>query len=216
MGKIFCVEFQRYHLKFYTKYHTHTLEDAISIQHWNFKSSYIYLRARKRFGNTPCQPSIHTLPLTSLCWGCCNIRNPSKTHIELKPHEISPARNIHFNCPIVLRFAQCMAGSITTVLTLLPCSLQSVNTIEQMRNKSCNSWFYACHKSDIGELLGRQTVLLNGYAHPWLNFSKPDNSLILEAEAKYPRFCTPFSISFSGQNFGQNFTEICSWGSSWQ
>ena len=41
MGKIFCVEFQRYPLKFHTKYHTHTLKDMIFIQHWNFKSSYI-------------------------------------------------------------------------------------------------------------------------------------------------------------------------------
>ena len=39
MGKIFCVEFQRYPLKFYTKYLTHTLKDMIFIQLWNFKSS---------------------------------------------------------------------------------------------------------------------------------------------------------------------------------
>ena len=39
MGKIFCVEFQRYPLKFHTKYLTHTLRDTIFIQHWNFKSS---------------------------------------------------------------------------------------------------------------------------------------------------------------------------------
>ena len=39
MGEIFCVEFQRYPLKFHTKYLTHTLKDMISIQHWNFKSS---------------------------------------------------------------------------------------------------------------------------------------------------------------------------------
>ena len=39
MGKIFCVEFQRYPLKFHTKYLTHTLKDTIFIQHWNFKSS---------------------------------------------------------------------------------------------------------------------------------------------------------------------------------
>ena len=41
MGKIFCVEFQRYPLKFRTKYLTHTLKDVIFIQHWNFKSSYM-------------------------------------------------------------------------------------------------------------------------------------------------------------------------------
>ena len=39
MGKIFCVEFQRYPLKFHTKYLTHTLKDMIFIQHWHFKSS---------------------------------------------------------------------------------------------------------------------------------------------------------------------------------
>ena len=39
MGKIFCVEFQRYPLKFHTKYLTHTLKDMIFIRHWNFKSS---------------------------------------------------------------------------------------------------------------------------------------------------------------------------------
>ena len=39
MGKIFCVEFQRYPLKFHTKYRTHTLKDMIFMQFWNFKSS---------------------------------------------------------------------------------------------------------------------------------------------------------------------------------
>ena len=39
MGTIFCVEFQRYPLKFHTKYLTHTLKGTIFIQHWNFKSS---------------------------------------------------------------------------------------------------------------------------------------------------------------------------------
>ena len=33
MGKIFCVEFQRYPLKFHTKYLTHTLKDMTFIQH---------------------------------------------------------------------------------------------------------------------------------------------------------------------------------------
>ena len=41
MVKIFCVEFQREPLKFHTKYLTHTLKDAIFIQRWNFKSSWI-------------------------------------------------------------------------------------------------------------------------------------------------------------------------------
>ena len=39
MGKIFCVECQRYPLKFHTKDLTHTLIVVIFIQHRNFKSS---------------------------------------------------------------------------------------------------------------------------------------------------------------------------------
>ena len=39
MGEIFCVEFQRYPLKFHTKYLTCTLKVTIFIQHWNSKSS---------------------------------------------------------------------------------------------------------------------------------------------------------------------------------
>ena len=39
MGKIFCVEFQRYPLKFHTKYLTHTLKDVDFIHWWKFKSS---------------------------------------------------------------------------------------------------------------------------------------------------------------------------------
>ena len=39
MGNIFCVEFQRYPLKFHTKYLTHTLKDVHFIHGWKFKSS---------------------------------------------------------------------------------------------------------------------------------------------------------------------------------
>ena len=39
IGKIFCAESQRYHLKFQTKYPTHTFKDAHFIEHWKFKSS---------------------------------------------------------------------------------------------------------------------------------------------------------------------------------
>ena len=39
MGKIFCVEFQRYPLKFHSKYLTHTLKDVHFIHRWKFKSS---------------------------------------------------------------------------------------------------------------------------------------------------------------------------------
>ena len=42
MGKIFCGEFQRYPLKFHTKYFTHILKDTIFMQCWKFKSSQIY------------------------------------------------------------------------------------------------------------------------------------------------------------------------------
>ena len=38
-GKIFCVEFLRYPLKFHTKYLTHTLKDVYFIHRWKFKSS---------------------------------------------------------------------------------------------------------------------------------------------------------------------------------
>ena len=41
MGKIFCVEFQRYPLKFHTKYLTHTLKDVDFIHNRKYKSSYI-------------------------------------------------------------------------------------------------------------------------------------------------------------------------------
>ena len=49
MGKIFCVEFQRYPLKFHIKCLTHTLKDVIFIQQWNvsalrIRSSYAFLK----------------------------------------------------------------------------------------------------------------------------------------------------------------------------
>ena len=37
IGKIFCVEFQRFPLKFHTKYLIHTLKDVHFIHRWNFK-----------------------------------------------------------------------------------------------------------------------------------------------------------------------------------
>ena len=39
VGKIFCVGFQRFPLKFHTKYLIHTLKDVHFIHRWNFKSS---------------------------------------------------------------------------------------------------------------------------------------------------------------------------------
>ena len=48
MGMIFYVEFQRYPLKFHTKYLTHTLKETIFMQRW-----YFDLRAHTHFWNTP-------------------------------------------------------------------------------------------------------------------------------------------------------------------
>ena len=42
MAKISCVEFQRFPLKFHTKYLTHTLKEKIVIQYWNFRSFHDY------------------------------------------------------------------------------------------------------------------------------------------------------------------------------
>ena len=49
MGKIFCVEFQRETLKFYTKYLTHILKNMHFIHLLKFRS--LYLRAHKGFWN---------------------------------------------------------------------------------------------------------------------------------------------------------------------
>ena len=47
MGKIFCVEFQRYPLKYHTKYLTHPLKEMKEL---------LDLRAQKSFSNTPRPP----------------------------------------------------------------------------------------------------------------------------------------------------------------
>ena len=39
MAKIFCVEFQRWPLKFHTKYLAHTMKDIYFIERWSYKSS---------------------------------------------------------------------------------------------------------------------------------------------------------------------------------
>ena len=36
MGKIFCVQFQMYHLNFHTKYLTHSLKDVHFVRVWKF------------------------------------------------------------------------------------------------------------------------------------------------------------------------------------
>ena len=52
MDEIFCVEFQRYPLKFHTNYLTHTLKDLYIIQIWKFKRSWIW-ELVSIFLNTP-------------------------------------------------------------------------------------------------------------------------------------------------------------------
>ena len=57
MGKIFCLEFQRFPLKFHSKYLAHTLKDVVFIHSYNlsalrFKSSYV-------FWNDPQAPHVH-------------------------------------------------------------------------------------------------------------------------------------------------------------
>ena len=44
MGKMFCVEFQRFPLKFHTKYLTHTMKDADFIHRWKFMRSKVFLK----------------------------------------------------------------------------------------------------------------------------------------------------------------------------
>ena len=39
MSTIFCVEFQRYHLKLHTKYLAHTMKDVYFAHGWKFKNS---------------------------------------------------------------------------------------------------------------------------------------------------------------------------------
>ena len=67
LGKIFCVEFQRYPLKFHTKYLTHTLKDMIFIQHWNYKPKMVW-RPVFDFNASPSAPS-HYL---NQCWVMLN------------------------------------------------------------------------------------------------------------------------------------------------
>ena len=50
MDKIFCVEFQRYPLKFHTKYLTQTLTDVILLRSEDLRALWL---SRKRFWNAP-------------------------------------------------------------------------------------------------------------------------------------------------------------------
>ena len=68
MGKIFCVEFQRVPLKFYTKYLTHILKDAIAIfikgknlRTLRFNSWWAFLK------RSPPRHPIGTVPSTHPC-----------------------------------------------------------------------------------------------------------------------------------------------------
>ena len=47
--------------------------------------------------------------------GYCGIGYPPQTHIKVKSRGISFVNNVHFNCPIVLKFCT-EYGSITAVL----------------------------------------------------------------------------------------------------
>ena len=59
MSKIFCVEFQRFPLKFHTKYLTHTLIDMYFVEKWRFKSSQIY----ELVNVFATSPSVYIFPL---------------------------------------------------------------------------------------------------------------------------------------------------------
>ena len=49
MGKIFCVEFQRYPLKFHTKYLTHTLKDTIILLEYSHLPLISFLHCWLKF-----------------------------------------------------------------------------------------------------------------------------------------------------------------------
>ena len=63
MGKIFCVEFQRYPLKFHTKYLTHTLKDVDFIHRWKLRALGLF--SSKVFLKRP--PTESTLWLLESC-----------------------------------------------------------------------------------------------------------------------------------------------------
>ena len=52
MGQLFCVEFQKYPLKFHTKYLTHSLKFVCFVKKWKFENSKIY-EFLKMFALTP-------------------------------------------------------------------------------------------------------------------------------------------------------------------
>ena len=96
MGKIFCVEFQRYPLKFHTKYLTHTLKDVEFIHRWKFKSAWIFelisvfetpppplLRSQSQHYGcwNPVNTGDRDISNLNICididlpeWSCCSIR----------------------------------------------------------------------------------------------------------------------------------------------
>ena len=75
MGKIFCVEFQRYPLKFHTKYLTHTILRAL-----RFKSSNAFLKRPPG----PCfQRNYHILLFYSIKFRLLQYLRQSVVHFEI-------------------------------------------------------------------------------------------------------------------------------------
>ena len=68
MGKIFCVEFQRYPLKFHTQYPTHTLKDMFFLYNTEisralrFKSSYMFLKRPRDHSSVDFELISHRVP----------------------------------------------------------------------------------------------------------------------------------------------------------
>ena len=74
VGKISCVEFQRYPLKFRAKYLTHTLKNMIVKQHWNFKSSEMQELIRVFETHQQKSRSFWSLFQQTLIFYCCKYR----------------------------------------------------------------------------------------------------------------------------------------------
>ena len=97
IGKIFCVEFQMFHLKFRKKYHTHTLKEAMFIQYWKFKSSQIY-------------------KLISISWDFffkLSMSDPPCLRQDVQGWSIFNYRqvsNIRHQIPILKRFSYCLVA----------------------------------------------------------------------------------------------------------
>ena len=92
MGSKFCVKFQRCPLKFHTKFWTHTPQN-------------MHFTRCEKFDDICYFKNYDLLSLSDTGpWGLGNIRYPSKTHLKLKPREISFIHDTRFSCLIVLTF----------------------------------------------------------------------------------------------------------------